>query len=60
MFCKKGIELKRIKLKGAVMKDISFAFTVYLLGFAVSVFIAGLIKFILFMIRKFSRKEVNN
>lgn len=42
------------------MKDISFAFTVYLLGFTVSVFIAGLIKFILFMIRKFSREEVNN
>lgn len=41
------------------MKDISFAFSVYLLGFAVSVLIAGLIKLILFMIRKFSNKEVN-
>lgn len=40
------------------MKDITFAFSVYLLGFAVSVIIAGLIKLILFMIRKHSGKEV--
>ncbi|MDI9495608.1 MAG: hypothetical protein QM227_05025 [Bacillota bacterium] len=40
------------------MKDITFAFSVYLLGFAVSVIIAGLIKLILFMIRKLSGKEV--
>lgn len=42
------------------MKDISFAFSVYLLGFAVSVFIAGLIKLILFIIRKFSIKDVKS
>ncbi len=42
------------------MKEISFAFSVYLLAFAVSVFIAGLIKLILFMIRKFSNEEVNS
>jgi predicted membrane metal-binding protein len=42
------------------MKDISFAFSVYLLGFAVSAVIAALIKLILLMIRKFSRKEVNS
>ncbi len=41
------------------MKDISFAFSVYLLGFAVSVFIAGLIKLILFMIRRFSNNVQN-
>ena len=41
------------------MKDISFAFSVYLLGFAVSVFIAGLIKLILFMIRQLSNKAQN-
>ncbi|HNZ83357.1 MAG TPA: hypothetical protein PKY98_02060 [Sedimentibacter sp.] len=41
------------------MKDVSFAFSVYLLGFAVSVSIAGLIKLILFIIRKLSRKEAN-
>lgn len=41
------------------MKDISFAFSVYLLGFAVSVFIAGLIKIILFMIRRFSNNVQN-
>lgn len=40
------------------MTEISFAFSVYLLGFAVSVFIAALIKFVLFMIRKFSNKDV--
>lgn len=42
------------------MKEISFAFSVYLLGFAVSIFIAGIIKLILFMIRKFSIKDVKN
>lgn len=42
------------------MKEISFALSVYLLGFAVSVFIASLIKLILFMIRKFSLKDVKN
>lgn len=41
------------------MKDITFAFSVYLLGFAVSVFIAGIIKLILFMIRKFSNNVQN-
>lgn len=41
------------------MKEISFAFSVYLLGFAVSVFIAGLIKLILFMIRRFSNNVQN-
>ena len=41
------------------MKDISFAFSVYLLGFAVSVFIAGLIKLIIFMIRRFSGNVQN-
>lgn len=35
-------------------ESISFAFTVYLLCFIVSVFIAALIKLILFVIRKFS------
>lgn len=40
------------------MEDISFAFSVYILGFAVSVFIAAIIKVILFMIRKFSNKDV--
>ena len=39
------------------MKEtISFAFTVYLLGFAVSMFIAAIIKFTIFFIRKFSKK----
>lgn len=41
------------------MSDISFAFSVYLLGFIVSIFIAGLIKLILFMIRKFSNQTQN-
>ncbi len=40
------------------MEDISFALSVYLLGFTVSVFIAASIKLILFMIRKFSGKAV--
>lgn len=40
------------------MRDINFAFSVYLLGFAVSVFIAGLIKLVLFIIRKSSGKGV--
>jgi len=40
------------------MKDITFAFSVYLLGFAVSVFIAGLIKLVLFIIRKSSGNGV--
>ena len=42
------------------MKEINFAFSVYLLAFAVSLLIAALIKLILLMIRKFSRKEVNS
>ena len=42
------------------MKEISFAFSVYLLAFAVSVFIAGLIKLILPIIRKISNKEVKS
>lgn len=37
-----------------MQESISFALTVYLLGFIVSVFIAALIKLILFVIRKFS------
>lgn len=36
-------------------ESVSFAFTVYLLGFAVSIFIAVIIKLILFFIRKFSK-----
>lgn len=40
------------------MKDISFAVLVYLLGFIVAVFIAGLIKIILYLIRKFTNKDV--
>lgn len=39
--------------------SISFAISVYLVGFLVSVFIAGLIKLILFVIRKFSKQEQN-
>ncbi len=42
------------------MKDtVSFAFTVYLLGFVVSIFIAVIIKFILFFIRKLSKRIQN-
>lgn len=40
-------------------ESISFAFKVYLLGFGVSIFIAALIKFILFFIRRFSNKVQN-
>lgn len=40
-------------------ESISFAFTVYLLGFAVSIFIAAMIKFILFFIRKFTKRTQN-
>ncbi len=40
-------------------ESVSFAFTVYLLGFAVSIFIAALIKFILFVIRKYSKRTQN-
>lgn len=40
-------------------ESVSFAFTVYLLGFTVSIFIAAIIKFILFFIRKFSRRAQN-
>jgi hypothetical protein len=42
-----------------MMESISFASTVYLLGFAVSIFIAAIIKFILFFIRKFSKRVQN-
>lgn len=42
------------------MKEtVSFAFTVYLLGFTVSIFIAAIIKFILYFIRKLSKKIQN-
>ncbi len=41
------------------MKEISFAFSVYLLGFAVAIFIAGIIKLILFIIRRFSKNVQN-
>lgn len=41
------------------MKSVNFALTVYLLGFAVSIFIATLIKFILYFIRKFSKRAQN-
>lgn len=37
----------------------SFAFMVYLLGFTVSIAIAAIIKFILFFIRKFSKRVQN-
>lgn len=40
-------------------ESVSFAFTVYLLGFAVSIFIAAIIKFILLFIRKFSKRVQN-
>ena len=40
-------------------ESVSFAFVVYLLGFAVSILIAAIIKFILFFIRKFSKRAQN-
>ncbi|MDF2949865.1 MAG: hypothetical protein K0R07_1909 [Sedimentibacter sp.] len=42
-----------------MMESISFASTVYLLGFAVSIFIAAIIKFILFFIRKCTKRVQN-
>lgn len=41
------------------MESVRFAFTVYLIGFAVSIFIATLIKFILYFIRRFSKRVQN-
>jgi len=41
------------------MNTVSFAFSVYLLGFIVSVFIAAIIKFVLFFIRRFSKQKMN-